>query len=41
MHGTGETVPNLIKKEELEKLGYKVEIGSQYNQSYVLIGWKK
>ena len=28
-------------KEELEKLGYKVEIGSQYNQSYVLIGWKK
>ena len=26
-------------KQESEKLGYKVEIGSQYNQSYVVIKW--
>ena len=26
-------------KSELEKLGYKVTTGSQYNQGYVIISW--
>ena len=26
-------------REELERLGYKVKTGSQYNESYVIISW--
>ena len=28
-----------ISKLELERLGYKVTRGSQYNECYVIIGW--
>lgn len=27
-------------KKKLEELGYKVEIGTQYNESYVNISWR-
>ena len=27
-------------REKLEKLGYKVSIGSQYNESYYSISWQ-
>lgn len=36
---TGHIQPENRKK--LEKLGYKVETGSQYNESYVNISWRK
>lgn len=26
-------------KQMLEKLGYKVEIGSQYNKAYYIVSW--
>ena len=26
-------------RAELERLGYKVEVGSQYNEGYVMIEW--
>lgn len=28
------------EKEQLENLGYKVDCGSQYNESYYTISWK-
>ena len=27
-------------KQELERLGYKVEMGSQYNDSYFSVSWE-
>ena len=28
-----------VTRKELERCGYKVETGSQYNESYVIITW--
>ena len=28
-----------VARQELERLGYSVEVGRQYNESYVIIRW--